>query len=161
MAAITTTTIPFYEYASKDPGKPQWQPVSSCSPTVDRDRIDTLRLLIWNIWFDKLEHNIRFSAVIEEILSIPNLDIAGLQEVTPEFLNLARAHPVIQRDWILTDYEDEQHLRELDPTWYGNVFLVRRKWAGSIRGWVKKFPTSTMKRFVVMLEIFQGDTSVV
>lgn len=158
--AATATTIYFYEACSNDAAKkPQWQTISLQSPVVDP--IDSLRVLTWNIWFDNLEQRTRFSAILSQILSIPHLDVVGLQEVTPEFLHLAKAHPVIQSDWMLTDYEDEQHKGEVEPTWYGNVFLVRRKWAGSIRGWVKRFPTSTMKRFVVMLEIFQGDTSIV
>lgn len=158
---MAVTRIPFYVFSSKVSNASQWQPVLSCScpyPAIV-DRIDTLRLLTWNIWFDKLEQRNRFVAILEKITSLPNLDIIALQEVTPEFLQLARAHPAIQQDWIFTDYQDQEHQKGIDPTWYGNIFLVRRKWIGNIRGWVQKFPTSTMNRFVVLLEIFQGDNS--
>ena len=162
---MAVTRIPFYEFSSKDSSASQWQPVSSCSgpyPAIV-DRIDTLGLLTWNIWFDKLEQRSRFVAILETITSLNNFDIIALQEVTPEFLQLARAHPAVQRDWIFTDYQDQEHQKGIDQTWYGNMFLVRRKWIGNIRGWVQKFPTSTMNRFVVLLEVFQGDnnTSVV
>ena len=161
MALMAATKIPFYEFCSNDDADtPHWQPISSSHPPVV-DRITSLRLLTWNIWFDTLAQSIRFISILSQILSIPDLDVVGLQEVTPEFLQLAKQHPAVQANWILTDYQDEQHGEEIESTWYGNVVFVRRKWAGCIRGWVKKFPTSSMNRFVVILEIFQENTSIV
>lgn len=61
----------------------------------------------------------------------------------------------------MTDYTDREHDKELDRTWYGNIFLVRRGLGRGIQGWVKMFDNSSMKRFVVILEVLQGDKSLV
>jgi hypothetical protein len=159
---VSATPIELYEYATSDGSSAkdsQWQPVSS--PTPISDLIEAIQLATWNVWFDELEQKTRFSAIIEVLLSITSLDIVSLQEVTPEFLKLAQRHPSIQANWVLTDCWDAAHQKELHSSGKGNIFLVRRKWAGNIRAWVKKFPTSAMERFVVMLEISQGDSTVV
>jgi endonuclease/exonuclease/phosphatase family metal-dependent hydrolase len=155
------TSIPIYEFSTNDKaGNPQWLPIASPCPPSPRNHISSIRLLTWNIWFDKLSQEQRFSAIIQQIVSLPHLNIAALQEVTPEFIQLAKAHPQIQREWLLTDYTDEEHGTEVEPTWYGNIFLVRKGWEG-LRGWVRKFETSNMKRFVVILEIQNGSESLV
>lgn len=156
----TATPIEFYENSSADSPKLfQWRPASSRGAIVDR--IDSLSVVTWNIWFDKLEQDTRYSSVLKELVSIPPIDVIALQEVTPAFLEMIYADITIQRDWLLTDYRDANHRQEIVESWYGNIFLVRRKWARNIRGWVTKFPTSRMGRYLVTLEIFQGDTSVV
>src|SRR6202035_4488882 len=159
---VSATPIEFYEYATSDSSSTndsQWQPLISHAPITEP--IVALQLATWNVWFDELEQKTRFSAIIEILLSITSLDIVSLQEVTPEFLKIAQRHPSIQANWVLTDCWDAAHQEELQSSGKGNIFLVRRKCAGNARAWVKKFPTSTMERFVVMLEISQGDTNVV
>lgn len=154
-------SVDFCEYTSSDgPSNPsQWIPVSS--PTAIADRIDSFRLVTWNIWFDKLEKNIRNYSILRELFSIPSVDVIALQEVTSYFLELVQKEKIICSEWIITDYRDTKHRRGISENWYGNIFLVRKKWAGNIRGWVKGFPTSSKGRFIEILEIFQGDTSVV
>lgn len=150
----------FYEYNSPyrfEPG--QWIPILAHATITDR--IDAVRLVTWNIWFDELEQDIRYHFVLDEILSIPLIDIISIQEVTSRFLQLLRMDSRVRKDWLMTDYTDDSHRREIATNWYGNIFLIRKKWAGNIRGWAKSFPTSSKKRFIEIVEIFQENTSVV
>ena len=97
--------------SSGDLSKPlQWRPASSRSAVADR--IDSLRLVTWNIWFDKLEQNTRYSSVLKELISIPSVDVIALQEVTSAFLEMIQADITIQRDWLLTDYRDANHRQQ-------------------------------------------------
>jgi hypothetical protein len=125
------------------------------------DCIDTVRLVTWNIWFDELQHDLRYHSVLDELLTIPLVDVISIQEVTSRFFELLRIDSRVRNDWLMTDYTDDSHRREIPPNWYGNIFLIRKKWAGSIRGWVRKFPTSNRKRFIEIIEIFQEHTSMV
>lgn len=162
MSTNPANPILFYEYApsnSHSAAPSQWIPVSSYDPHLDR--ISSLRVVTWNIWFDRREQHIRFPAVLAELLSIPLVDVICLQEVTTSFLDLIRADKTIRRDWLITDYTDENHRWEIPPSWYGNIFLVRKVWAGNIRGWVKRFPTSRMGRFALVLEIGKDDECMV
>jgi hypothetical protein len=152
------TAIEFYEY-SGDPSKLQWRPASARGAIADC--IKSLGLVTWNVWFDKLEQDTRHSSVLQELTSIPSIDVIALQEATSAFLEIIQTDTTIQSDWLLTDYRDANHRRQIVENWYGSIFLVRRKWAGNIRGSVTKFPTSKLGRFLLTLEIFQGDTSVV
>src|SRR6266496_189804 len=157
MNSESAAPIDFYEYSSDNAlNPPQWSPASSGTAIVDR--IDSLHLVTWNIWFDKLEQDIRYSSSLQELLSIPSIDVIAIQEATSEFFELIQADTTIQRDWLFTDYRDANHRIQITENWYGNIFLVRKKWAGNIRGWVKRFPTSSFGRFLVIFEIFQGDT---
>lgn len=159
---LSATPIVFYEYALNDTSVAKgsrWQAVATHNLLTDPLKV--VRLATWNVWFDELEQKTRFTAVLENILSIPSLTIVSLQEVTPTFLDLAQRHPSIQSEWIMTDCWDPEHHKELQSSGKGNIFLIKKNWAGNIQAWVKKFPTSTMERFVVMLEIFQRDNSMV
>src|SRR5277367_3497841 len=154
MSTYAATPILFYKYVSSNShsqGSSQWSPVSSYPPNTDR--VSSFRVITWNIWFDKREQQIRFPAVLTELLSIPLVDVICLQEVTTSFLDLIREDKSIRRDWLITDYTDESHRGEIVPSWYGNIFLVRKIWAGNIRGWVRKFPSSSMGRFALIMEI--------
>jgi hypothetical protein len=162
MSSGSGTPIIFYEYvpSSTESGESsQWSPVSSHPPCVDP--ITSLRVVTWNIWFDRRDQRTRFSAVIAELRAMPCIDVICLQEVTTSFLDLIHADAAIRTDWLITDYTDENHRWEIPPSWYGNIVLVRKKWAGNIGGWVKKFPTSTMGRYALVLEISQNDKCVV
>lgn len=162
MSTNPANPILFYEYApsnSHSAAPSQWIPASSYAPHVDR--ISSLRVVTWNIWFDRREQDIRFPAVLAELLSIPLVDVICLQEATTSLLDLIRADKTIRQDWLITDYTDENHRWEIPPSWYGNIFLVRKVWAGNIRGWVKRFPTSSMGRFALVLEIGKGDECMV
>jgi endonuclease/exonuclease/phosphatase family metal-dependent hydrolase len=160
MKTELATPVEFYECSFSDSSKPlQWRPASSRNAVTDR--IDSLRLVTWNIWFDKLEQDRRYSSVLKELTSIPSVDVIALQEVTSAFLEMIQVDSIIQKDWLLTDHRDANHRQQITENWYGNIFLVRRKWAGNIRGWVIKFQTSKLGRFLVTVEIFQRDASVV
>jgi hypothetical protein len=163
MARTSATPVLFYEYIPHDISATEhsgWRPTSESHPSL-ADSITTLRLITWNIWFDKLEQKPRFLGTLRKLLETPSVDIVSLQEVTPQFIHGLQSSTAIRTDWLLTDCWDADHQREIPPKLYGNIFLVRRKWAGNVRGWAKKFPTSTMGRFVVMAEVFQGTASVV
>lgn len=162
MSRNPANPILFYEYAplnSHSPESSQWIPVTSHTSKVDR--ISSLRVVTWNIWFDRREQHIRFPAVLAELRSLPLVDVICLQEVTTSFLELIRADKSIRQNWLITDYTDEIHRREIPPSWYGNILLVRKAWAGNIRGWVKRFPSSSMGRFAVILEIGNDDECMV
>jgi endonuclease/exonuclease/phosphatase family metal-dependent hydrolase len=162
MSTNPANPILFYEYVSTNSHSPessQWSPVSSHPPNADR--ISSFRVITWNIWFDRREQHVRFSAVLTELLSIPLVDVICLQEVTTSFLDLIRADKSIRRDWLITDYTDENHRWEVVPSWYGNIFLVRKVWAGNIQGWVKRFPSSRMGRFALVMEIVDDDKCMV
>jgi hypothetical protein len=158
------TPLVFYKYTSRssslnDISGPEWRPLSPSSTL--KDPITNLRLVTWNIWFDKDDQAIRFQAVIDQLHNIPTPDVVSLQEVTPSFLEMIRADEWIRAEWVMTDYLDANHQKQIAPNWYGNMLLVRKKWAGNIRGWTQKFPTSVYGRFIDMVEIFEGDKSVV
>src|SRR5579859_2086862 len=166
------TSISFYEFTSITESEGKWQPIPIPIPSASTTSPETpltpipipsITLLTWNIWFDALFQNPRFTTILHTITTYPNLDIVALQEVTPPFIRLAKSHPEIQRNWIITDYTDSEHGTEIQRTWYGNIFLVRRGLveAGEIRGWVKRFEGSKMRRFVVLLEISRGSKSLV
>ena len=161
MASAKATPIHFYEHIPQTSSTKggDWRPISSHQPLADS--ITTLRIVTWNIWYDDLEQNIRFSGALKELLAVPSVDVVSLQEVTPQFLRWMQSSPDIRADWVLTDCWDAEHQQEIPANSYGCVMLVKRKWAANIRGWVKKFPTSKMGRFVVMMEIFQEDASLV
>jgi hypothetical protein len=137
----------------------EWYPVSSHSPFPKQ--LTTLNLATWNVWFDKLEDRSRFDGVLQELLALPSLDIISFQEITREFLSWLQQGNEIRASWVLTNCWDKEHLQEISDKWYGCIFLVKKELAGNIRAWVKKFPTSKMRRFVVMAEIFEGNTSLV
>jgi hypothetical protein len=124
-------------------------PVTACS------------VVTWNVWFDKLEQESRFQGALKELLSLPSVDLICLQEVTPQFIEWLQLSADIRAEWLMTDCWDAYHQAEIPPNWYGCIFLVNKKWAGNIRGWVRKFPTSKMGRFVIMAEVFQGHASLV
>src|SRR5271170_5271749 len=108
MSTNTAPPILFYEYVSSNshsPASSQWSPVSSYPPNADR--VSSFRVVTWNIWFDRREQYIRFSAVLAELLSIPFVDVICLQEATTSFLELIRGDKTIRRDWLITDYTDE------------------------------------------------------
>lgn len=166
MQTSSATPISFYEHLA--PQAPvdesstqdaQWHPIK-CAPESE-EPIISIKVVTWNIWFDKVEQRKRFEAALKELLAIPELDIVCLQEVTKEFLGWLQSASKIRADWILTDRWDVDHFRETEETWYGCMFLVNRKWRGNVRAWVQKFPTSKMKRFVIMAEFFQGDETMV
>jgi endonuclease/exonuclease/phosphatase family metal-dependent hydrolase len=160
--SISATPIVLYEYApngTSSANDSQWQ--ATATHNLSTDPINVIQLATWNIWFDELEQKTRFTAVLEMILSIPSLDIVSLQEVTPSFLDLAQKHHSIQSEWVMTDCWDTEHQKERQGSGKGNIFLIKKRWASNIRAWVKKFPTSTMERFVVILDMFQGDASLV
>ena len=157
---MSGTRIRFYEYSTSADGQSLWSPIPSnvvenCSP------ITRLGIATYNVWFDKVEKRTRFEAVLRELISIPAIDLVSLQEVTEEFLHWLQESPEIQAHWVLTNCWDSEHQREIPPNWYGCMLLVTKRWAGNVRGWVKRFPTSKMGRFVVMAEIFQNGSSLV
>jgi len=156
----TGTKINLYEYQSAE-AQPSWRPLASNAIRFSGS-ITGLRIITFNVWFDNLEKRIRFDGVIRELLSIPSVDVISLQEVTEEFLEWLQETPEIQSDWLLTNCWDADHERELrHPNWYGCILLVTKRWAGNVRGWIKRFPTSKMRRFVVMAEVFQNGKSLV
>jgi len=159
---MSATPISFYEYragtASADDSG--WKPLNSSYPEITRP-ITNLRIVTWNVWFDEVEKQTRFEGLLKELLVIPALDVVSLQEVTPQFVEWLQFSKDIRSDWLLTNCWDSDHRREIPENWYGCVFLLRKRLAGNVRGWVKKFPTSKMGRFVVMTEIFQKRKSVV
>lgn len=157
----STISIDFYEYIVSDQqSKPsQW---TTINPQIAMgDHIESFRLVTWNIWFDKLEQDLRNSSILQELFSIPSVDIIAIQEATTPFLELIQSDKRIRTGWIITDYRDINYGREISSNWYGNIFLVRKKWIGNIRGWVKMFPTSNQGRFIEVLEISRAETSVV
>jgi hypothetical protein len=154
MDNLTAVPIPFYEYTSGS-----WSPASSKSAM--QENVEFLRLVNYNIWFDELEQPARFNAVLAEIFALPDVDIVAIQESTPEFIAIARANPSIQRDWLVTDFHDAAHLSHLYFNFYGNSYLVRKKWAGRIQGWVREFPKSSLKRYIVILDILQQNSTIV
>lgn len=153
--------VDFYEHVFDNASTSQsrWQPVSrSTGSTVC---IDEFGIVTWNVWFNELEKQRRFQGFRKELFSFPNVDIVSLQEVTREFLGFLQEDVAIQSDWLMTDTWDISHEREIWPNSYGCIFMVKKKWTGNVRAWVRRFPTSKMGRFVIMAEIFQGDKSVV
>jgi hypothetical protein len=159
---MSATPISFYEYraGTTSADDSDWRPLDSTYPGITNPITD-LRIVTWNVWFDKVEKRTRFEGSLKELLAIPALDVVSLQEVTPQFLEWLQFSEEIRSDWLLTNAWDSDHRREIPENWYGCVFLVRKRLAGNIRGWVKKFPTSKMGRFVVMADIFQKEESVV
>lgn len=152
--------ITFLEYHDAGPSDaPGWKPLSSRSELSDP--ITEMTVVTWNVWFDKVEKHKRFSGVINEILKLRNVDVVCLQEVTPEFIEWLQLCGEFRTDWILTNCWDSGHQREIPSNWYGCIFLMKKKWGGNVRAWVKKFPTSKMGRFVVMAEVFKGNKSMV
>jgi endonuclease/exonuclease/phosphatase family metal-dependent hydrolase len=162
MNVVSATPIPFYEFSSdKASEAPKWSPMDL---TPDENlAIHGFTLATWNVWFGKLEQDIRFASVVKTLLSL-SADIVCIQEATPGFIEKVFANSDIRRDWVLSDYRDEHHKTEIqghEEIWYGNMILVQKKWAGNIRGWVKQFPTSKKRRYIVILEIYQGNTGAV
>jgi hypothetical protein len=159
---MSANPIPFYEYGSSDASSHDsgWKSLKSSYPEIMKPITD-LTIVTWNVWFDEVEKEMRFEGVLKELLAVRGVDIVSLQEVTPQFVEWLQLSHEIRSDWLLTNCWDSDHLREIPEKWYGCVFLVRKKWAGNVRGWVKKFPTSKMGRFVLMAEIFQNKESVV
>jgi hypothetical protein len=156
--------VPITLYKSySDESSSTWQPVSSVLDSTVTAPQNTLRLVTWNVWYEAVEQETRFSGFIKEISVIPGpqVDIIALQEVTPQFLHWLQSSDHIQSDWLLTDRWDKSHEAGIPNNWYGIMFLVRKKWAGSVRGWAKRFPTSKQGRFVEMVEIFHDNTSLV
>lgn len=162
MAAVPIT---FYQLLDgPNTTKPNWQPIGHFSPNEPfADRPKRLRLITWNVWYEQVEQESRFSGFIKEISTITAspVDIIALQEVTPRFLSWLQADITIGSNWLLTDPWDESHRKGIPENWYGIIFLVNRKWARNIRGWAQAFPTSKMGRFVEMVEFFCGDESIV
>lgn len=156
-----TISINFYEYiVSNQKSKPsQWTTIHS--QIAMADRIESFRLVTWNIWFDKREQDLRNPCILQELFSIPSVDVIAIQEATTQFLELIQADKKIRTEWVITDYRDINHQRAIPLKWYGDIFLIRKKWIGNIRAWVKMFPTSNQGRFIEVLEISQGETSVV
>jgi hypothetical protein len=115
----------------------------------------------WNVWFTRMAQKTRFHAIIRELLETPELDMVSLQEVTKEFLKCLMSTPEILKDWMWTFCWDRDHRHETHQQRYGNIVLVKRKWIFNVRAWVQRFPTSTMNRYVTMVEFFQGDQALV
>lgn len=152
--------INFYEHISRNGCTVQgWQPVADYLETSAP--ITELRLVTWNVWFDELQKRCRFEGFLKELLSVQPVDVVSLQEVTPEFLGFLQADVNIRAEWVMTDCWDSSHLREVRPNSCGCIFLLKKKWAGNVRAWVRRFPTSKMRRYVIMAEIFQGGKSIV
>lgn len=125
------------------------------------NEILSIRLATWNIWFDRLHQELRFKSVLQELKSLPAVDVIALQEVTESFLSVLREDEEFQSAWLMTDCWDEGHERELQyDLWYRNMILVRKDWARCISASVKRLPSS-MSRFMVTLEILTSNGMVI
>ena len=155
-------SVDLYEWNSQHRGEASvgWQPVNRNSPFIEVVR--SVRLVTWNVWFDELHQELRYKSILQELKSLPFIDIISLQEVTKSFLSILRADEDIQSTWMVTDPWDDGHQRALHDSdiWYRNMFLVRKKWGGCARASVNPLPT-VMGRFIVTLEISVPDESVV
>lgn len=150
--------VDLYEYDSQysTPDNARWRPINFLS-----ESIHSIRLVTWNIWFHRFQQERRFKSVVQELKSLPSVDIIALQEVTKSFLSLLRADKEIQSRWVITECWDDHYQRELQSNiWYRNMFLVRKSWSGFTKASVKRLH-SPMGRFIVTLEISPPDGSVV
>lgn len=166
METSSATPIDFYEHVIPEvrldfatTEDPDWHPIEFKREASDP--INSLRIVTWNVWFDKVQQKTRFLGALDELFKLPDVDIVCLQEVTKEFLGWLKSTPEIRADWLVTDRWDADHAREVPENYYGCIFLLRKKWAGNVRAWVQKFPTSKMGRFVVMAEFFQAGKTLV
>jgi hypothetical protein len=116
----------------------------------------SIRLVSWNVWFDRLHQELRFKSVLEALKSLPAVDVIALQEVTESFISILRADEDLQSAWVITDCWDKGHERGLQSDiWYRNMFLVRKDWSRCMTASVKRLPSS-MLRFMVTLEIMSS-----
>lgn len=157
--------IPFYEFR-EDPGhgvvsEPFWHPITPSSNTTESPPISVITLVTWNVWFDKVGQEARFQGFLKELIALDPVDIVALQEVTLYFVEWLQSSPYIRSNWLLTNRWDQPHEKGIPKNWYGNIFLVRKKWSPCIYGWVKAFPTSKMGRYVALLALCQDGKSVV
>ena len=139
----------------------RWEPVTFAPSVLSHSpERSALTLVTWNVWFEKLEQEARFGGFLDALFADPALpvDVIALQEVTPLFHKWLQENFAIRSEWLLTDCWDRN---SLPIRRYGNIFLIRKKWAGNVRGWTTEFPNSKMGRYVELLEICDKEKSMV
>jgi endonuclease/exonuclease/phosphatase family metal-dependent hydrolase len=154
ITAVSPISFYAYEQSEGSIGTWGWRPLKFSNHGTVFDATEIFSVLTWNVWYSELEQQKRFIGIIRRLVELPHLDVVSLQEVTPRFFEWLQCRPEIQSDWILTNPFDAEHRLEVPENGYGCMFLTRRKWRTNVRAWLKKFPTSTMGRFLIVAEIF-------
>jgi hypothetical protein len=154
-------SVDLYEYTPLAPvgNDGEWSAIKFQQDSTNE--ILSIRLVTWNVWFDRLHQELRFKSVLEELKSLPAVDVIALQEVTESFISILRADEDFQSAWVITDCWDKSHERGLlqSDIWYRNMFLVRKDWGRCMTASVKRLPSS-MSRFMVTLEIVSSNGTV-
>lgn len=79
---------------------------------------DRFSIASWNVWFDPLGQQQRYSAILSACRAL-SPDIICFQEVTPSFVSMLDAASDIRDDYSLSDHE-------LDRYPYGNMMLAKK-----------------------------------
>jgi hypothetical protein len=152
--------VHLYEFNPVGAGKDGEWSVIKFHPNSTNE-IHSIRLVTWNIWFDRLHQELRFKFILHELKSLPAVDVIVLQEATESFLSILREDEGFQSAWLITNCWDAGHERALrSDIWYRNMILVRKDWARCTTASAIRLPSS-MSRFMVTLEILTSNGMVI
>lgn len=135
--------IPAFKFCER-----QWRKVTErdLGATMSSN-LDLLKIITWNVWFDKFQFNRRFEE-ISRILKDLSADVICIQEATPAFVKLLIQEPWIRRDgYFISDITGDS----VDP--YGNLMLTKLP---VMEFKMYQFPTSKMQRNVLVADLPVG-----
>ena len=114
-----------------------------------------LRILSWNIWFERLFKEERTSALIATIRSLEPLpDVCCFQECTGGFESQLREDDWWMETWAMTRCEDQF---AVTLSHYGTMVFVRRGLVGEMgfkaKAWYEPFEATQTGRGLLVLEL--------